>query len=169
MHGPRERVIVISPTHRLGNRHRLDRIGKDVLQQRCRGRARLHVARDETLALRIGRAFELRDIEPVLLRKTFQRGRRFAFRIERDIEIGTEAFAALFGLFGRDLRQQHREASRRVQRFRVAAFDRDAAFLEACQYAIEQRLRKFGQRLDRQLFGADFDQQGCSRAHADCA
>src|SRR3546814_4188820 len=52
-----------------------------------------------------------------------------------------------------------------MERLRVAALDRDAALAQRVDDAFEQRLRQPGQRLDRQFFGAQFDEQGCGVGH----
>src|SRR3546814_11070550 len=52
-----------------------------------------------------------------------------------------------------------------MERLRVAALDRDAALAQRVDDAFEQRLRQPGQRLDRQFFGAQFDEQGGGVGH----
>ena len=47
----------------------------------------------------------------------------------------------------------------------VATLEADAALLQCGDHAIEEGLRQAGQRFDRQLFGAEFDQQGFLFAH----
>ncbi|RBF02954.1 hypothetical protein BRL81_04480, partial [Xanthomonas oryzae pv. oryzae] len=51
------------------------------------------------------------------------------------------------------------------QRFGSATGDGNAALFQAAEHTIEKRLRQIRQRLDRQLFGAQFDQQGKLFAH----
>ena len=47
----------------------------------------------------------------------------------------------------------------------IATLEADAALLQCGDHAIEEGLRQAGQCLDRQLFGAEFDQQGFLFAH----
>ena len=157
---PCEGVIVVAPAHGLGDRHRGDGFAQDVRQQFGSLRAGLGRTMHEAFALGIGELFELRPLDAGFRRETFQRLGRFAIGIERDVEIGAEHFRGLFGLFGRDARQQHRQAARRIQRLRVGAFDHDAALFQRRQHAVEEGLGESGKRLDRQFLGAEFDQQG---------
>src|SRR3546814_6220891 len=90
--------------------------------------------------------------------------RGLAVGVEGDVEVGAEDFGRLLGLLDGDGRQQHRQSARRIERLRFAALDRDAALAERVDHAVEQRLCQPGQRLDRQLFGAEFDEQGCGRS-----
>lgn len=116
----------------------------------------------EALALVVGGARQLRPLDAGLLRETLQRARRLTVGVERDVDVRPEHFRRLLGLFAADCGQQHRQASRCVERLGVAALDGNAAAHEAIDDAIEQRLRQAGERLHRQFFGAQFDQQ---RAH----
>ncbi len=69
----------------------------------------------------------------------------------------------LLGLLGFHARQQYRQAARGGQRLGVVALEGDAAPGQPVDHAVEERLRQARQRLDRQLFHAQFDQQ---RLHA---
>jgi hypothetical protein len=113
----------------------------------------------EAFALGVGRAFQRGPFHAGLLREALQRARRLAVRVERDVEIRTEHFAALFVLFDSDTGQQHGEATRRIQRLGFTAIERDPAPGEPVDHVVEERLRQSGQRLDRQFLGAEFDQQ----------
>ena len=121
----------------------------------------------EALALGVGELVELRPFDAGFRCKTFQRLGRLAVGIERDVEVGTQHFRSLLGLLGRDARQQHRDAARRVERFGIAAFNRHAALLQRREHAVEESLRKPGQGLDRQFLGAEFDQERLHCGHAE--
>ena len=159
VHRACERVIVVTPAHRLGDRHRRDRVAKNLRQQQGGCRARLDRAMHETLALVVGGSRKLRPRDAGLLREALQRPGRQALGVERNVEIGAEHFRRLLRLLDRYAGQQHREPARRIQRFRVAAVDRDAPLHQRIDHAVEERLRQARQRLDRQFLGAQFDQQ----------
>ena len=101
----------------------------------------------EALALAVGGALELRPFDAGLLREALQRLGRLAVGVERDVEIGAEHFGTLFGLLDADAGQQHGEAARRVQRFRFAALEDDAAPGQRIGDAVEEGLRQTGQGL----------------------
>ena len=161
-----ETVGVVAPAHRLGDRHRRQRLVQHGGQQVDGQRARRHRAVDETLALRIGGLFQLRPVDPGLGGEALQRLGRLAVGVQRDVEVGAEHFGLLFRLFDRHAWQQHGESARRVQRLGIAAVDGDATLVQRGDHAVEEGLRQARQRLDRQLFGAEFDQQ---RLHAHAA
>ena len=165
VHGARERVLVRAPAHRLGNRHAGQRLAHDVGQQVGGLRARLHRTVDEALALAVGGAFQRLPVDPRFRSEAFQRLGRRTVRVQRDVEIRAQYFGLLLGLFHIHGRQQHRQTARRVQRLGIATLEADAALLQCGDHAIEEGLRQAGQRLDRQLFGAEFDQQGFLFAH----
>ena len=164
VHRTRETVVVRAPAHRLRDRHRRDRLAHDLRQQVGGLRARLDRAVDETLALVVAGLLQRRPVDAGLGRETLQRLGRLAVGVERDVEVGAEHFGGLLRLLAGDARQQHREAARRVQRFGVVALERDAALHQAVDHAVEERLRQRRQRLDRQFFGAQFDQRGFMRS-----
>ena len=162
---PREAMSVRTPAHRLGDRHRGQRFVQHGLQQVGGARARGHRAVHEALALGIGRLLQRVTGNTRLGGEAFERTRRFACCIQRDVEVRTQYFAALFGLLVGHLREQYRKTSRRIQRLRIAALDGHAAPLQRSDHAIEKRLGQAGQRLDRQFLGAEFDQEWL-HAHA---
>ncbi len=165
LHRPREGVFVRAPAHRLGDGHRGDGLAQDLRQQVGRARARRHCAMHETLALGVAGAFQRGPVDAGLGGETGQRLGRLTSRIQRDVEIRPQHFRALLRLLGGHARQQHRQATRGGQRFGIATGDGNAALFQAAQHAIEEGLRQTRQRLDRQLFGAQFDQQGKLFAH----
>ena len=155
----REAVIVIPPAHRLGNRHAGHCFVQHGLQQVGGLRARRHRTMHEALALCVAGFFQRVPCNAGLCSEAFQRARRRAVGIECDVEIGAEHFTALFGLFSSYARQQHRKTARRIQRFRIATLNGNATFFQRSDHAVEKGLRQAGQRLDRQFFGAEFNQE----------
>ena len=69
-----------------------------------------------------------------------------------------EQTSEVLGLLHDHGRQQHRQAARRVQRLGIATLEADATLLQRGDDAVEESLRQARQRLDRQFFGAEFDQ-----------
>src|SRR3546814_13864966 len=96
-----------------------------------------------------------RSCDAALLRETLQVAGRPAAGIERDVDVRPRHFGALLGLLDGDARQQHREATRRVQRLGFIAFESDAAPGQSADHAVEQGLRQAGQSADGECFGAD--------------
>jgi hypothetical protein len=165
VHRAGEGVVVAAPAHRFGDRHAGDGLGDDLRQQLDGARARLHRAVHETLALGVGGALQRGPLHPGLGGEAFQRLRRAAFAVQRDVHVGAEHLGALLRLFGGHARQQHRQAPRGVQRARVAHFHAYAALAQRRDHTVEEGLGQARQRLDRQLLGAQFDQQGFLFAH----
>ena len=166
VHRPGECMRMRAPAHRPGDRHGGHGLQQDVRQQVRSRLARRHGAMHETLALRVGRAFQCTPLDAGLLGEPLQRARRVAVGVQRDVHVRPEHLAALLRLLQRDARQQHREPSRRVQRGRVTALDCHATTDQAVDHAIEQRPRQPRQRLHRQFVGTDLDQQRRHRTHA---
>src|SRR6185437_5723061 len=111
-------------------------------------------------AFRVGRAFELRPVDAGLAGETEQSSRRLAGCIQRDVDVRTETFAALLGLGEGYAWHPYGKAPRRREGLRVFDVGRDAAFRQAVAYASRECARKIIDRVDRQFFHADFDQQG---------
>lgn len=158
--GAHEREVAVAPAHRLWYRQPLQCFDQDLGQQ-CRGRlSRLLAARDEPLALRIAGTLQLVDRDAVLRGEAGERRRRRTVCIEADVEVRAEHFGLLRRLPGGDARNQYRESPRRTERLRLRGIERDAAAREAVDDAARERASEFVERLRRQLFGAEFDQQG---------
>jgi hypothetical protein len=119
----------------------------------------------EALTLVVGGLLQRGPVDPGLGGEALQRLGRLAFGVQRDVQVRAQHFAVLFRLFQADARQQHGQSARGRQRARIAQFQRDAALAQAFDDTVEERLGQARQRLDRQLLGAQFDQQGGQLAH----
>src|SRR5690606_33540243 len=117
-------------------------------------------ARDESFALGIRRTLELVDRDAVLRGEAVQRGGRYAVRVEADVQVRTQHHGRLRGLLRGDRRHQHGEAARRAERLRVGAVGAYAAPREALDDAVRKRRGEVVECLRRQLFGAEFDEEG---------
>ena len=160
-----ELVVEVGPAHRLRDRQRLQRL-LDDLRQQCRRRfTRLHGAMHEPRALVGIDLLQLLDSDAAAVRETDQGLGRRAAGIERGIRSRATAFEFLFGLLQGDVFDPDREPARRMQRPHRMRGVRDAALAQAGSNAIAERVREFIQRLRRQFFGAEFDQQRCNRIH----
>ncbi|OPZ12724.1 MAG: hypothetical protein BWZ07_01109 [Alphaproteobacteria bacterium ADurb.BinA280] len=164
MHRTGKAIVVIAPAHRLGDRHAAQAVVEDVLQQADRGCTGLDRAGDETLALGVARAIELLPRDAVLLRKALQCRRRLTGGIQTDVEVGTEHFVALLGLLAGDTFHPRGQTARGVERAHAAMGD--ATFVQTGDNALSKGTGQFRQCLDRQFFGAKFDQQRCVAHHA---
>ena len=163
VHRARECVLVRAPAHRLGDRHRGDGFGQDLRNQRGRGLARLGAAGNKTLALGIGGARKLGPLQPGLGGEAGQRLGRVAVGIQTDVQIRAEHFGMLFRLLCRHARQQHGQTTRGRQRLGITTLNGHTTLFQPGDDAIKESLRQARQRLDRQFFHAQFDQQ---RQHA---
>ncbi len=166
MHRAGEAVGVAAPAHRLGNRHRRDRLAQDLGQQGRGARARRGGAVHEALALGIGGALQRGPVDPGLGGEALQRLGRLTLGIQRDVQVRAQHFAVLFRLLNSHAGQQHGQAARGRQRLGIATFDGHATLGQAVDDAIEEGLGQARQRLDRQFFGTQFNQQRLHRAHA---
>ncbi len=161
----RKAPVVVAPAHRLGDRHRGDGLAQDLRQQRGGARTRAHRTVDEALTLVVAGFLQRGPVDPGLGGEALQGLGRLAFGVQCDVQVRAQHFTALFRLFQADARQQHGQAARGRQRACIAQFQLDAALAQAVDNAIEESLGQARQRLDRQLLGAKFDQQGGQLAH----
>ncbi|MNI33186.1 hypothetical protein D3C73_871210 [compost metagenome] len=165
VHRAREAPAVVAPAHRLGDGHAGNGLAQDLRQQRSGARARGHRAVHEALTLVVGGLLQRGPVDPGLGRETLQRLGRLAFGVQRDVQVRAQHFAVLFRLFQANARQQHGQAARGRQRACIAQLQFDAALAQAIDNTVEESLGQARQRLDRQLFGAQFNQQGRQVAH----
>ncbi len=163
MRGTHERVIVIAPAHRLRNRQRLQRLGDDFRNQRRRRLPGFSLRADEPRALVGFELLQLRDVDAASLREAEQRlasaGRSAS---SADIECGPQHVRSSDPAASRRRADQHGEPARRAVglAFAMPAMPR---FVRPSQRRLQIR-RKLIQRLRRQFFGTEFDQQRLSAA-----
>ena len=162
-----EAVVVITPAHRLGDGECLDGFGEDFGQYRLERLAHANRLADEALALVRHLTAERRNVNTVLGRKAEQRRRRLTGGIEADRYRGAQHPRTAIRLLRGHPRQMDGQSAwcAEVPRSRAVgglAEAEEAAF-ESLDDGVQESLGQRVDGADRQLLGAEFDQQRPAR------
>jgi len=166
-----EAVVVIAPTHRLGDRQRLDGFGEDFRQQHRQRLADALRHQHEAFALVGGLACQRGDVHALPGGETAQRRRGLAIGIQRRGHGRAQRARFAIGLARCQRLHMHRQAPRRAVVARGA--QREAVPRQPGMHGFGQRARQRIHRANRQFLDAQLDQQrlagGLSHGPPPCA
>ena len=164
VHGPHKLDVTVTPAHATRDRHGQQRGLDNVADELGHGLARFPGRVHEPLALVGGNPAELADVDAAFLRERRCRRFRVAVVVERDGHGRPFHLDFTIGLALGEVVDSQGQATR--ARKRHHAIERQALLIEPGLHATGERIDQGGQRLRRQLFGADLDEQV---RHATCS
>ncbi len=157
VHRAHEQGFAGAPAHAPGDRQRLERRRDDGGQQVNGARTRLGATKHEPLALGRLDLLERGDVDAAATCKRHGCLRRSAVHIERGFHGRAALFERTVRLLFDELLHAHGQAAR--GRECLERLVSDAGVLESLGHAFGKRGAQVQQRLGRQLFGADLDQE----------
>ena len=164
VHRTHEQRFAGAPAHALGDRQRIERRRDDGGEQVHGARTGLGATEDEPFTLGRLDLLERRDVDAAATREREGGLRRGTVRIERGLHGRAALFERTVRLLFDELLHAHGQPAR--GRECLERLVRDAGVLESLGHAFGKRRAQVEQRLGRQFFGADLDQEIAGGAHA---